>query len=337
MSGLPLSLESLETVAAEVGLKPFHAKQIREWLFQRFVFDFHSMTNLPKAARDTLAQRFPSVLPEIKTELRSDDDVLKILIGLDDGILVEAVSIPEDDHTTFCLSTQAGCPVECTFCRTGTMGFKRNLTSEEILVQLLLLISRTGKKPTSVVFMGMGEPFLNIRPLFDAIDTLVDPKGLGMATRRVTISTVGIPSGIDKLAKRPGEVNLAISLHSADQSTRNKLIPSQARVPLLSLKKAVEAYIERTGRRVTFEVVLLDNVNDQPNDAMNLVTFCEGLMCHVNLLNYNTVPGTGFKPSRPAAEKEFRRILQKAGLSVTLRKSRGKSIMAGCGQLAGCE
>lgn len=340
MSDRPLLSLSFDDFAAELkklGLEGFRARQVWEWIFQKQVFEFDAMTNISKETRAKLAERFPSILPREAQRLVDPDGTVKIVAELSDGERIEAVALPDDeaDALTFCLSTQAGCPVGCVFCRTGAGGFRRHLTRDEIMLQVLMLIRAMRRKPTNIVFMGMGEPFLNRRALFDAIDMMTDPKGLGLASRRLTISTSGVVDGIRELADRPGEVNLAISLHAADDETRNRLVPLNRKFPLAKLREAVAGYIERTGRRVTFEVVLLKQENDQLNDALNLASFCEGLLCHVNLLRFNAFPGSPFRPADEVAEKEFRKVLKKAGVPVTVRRSRGSTILAACGQLSG--
>lgn len=329
------SFEDFKTTVTGLGLPQFRAKQVWEWVFKKFVFSFDEMTNLSKKDRELLQQHFPRILPPVKKLLKGSDGTVKILVEMVDGALVEAVAMPDDDSLTFCLSSQVGCPIGCLFCRTGTDGLKRNLSAEEILLQVMMLIRKLGKKPTNIVFMGMGEPFLNRRAVFSAIDTLTDPAGLGLATRRITISTAGLVDGISALARRPGEVNLAVSLHSVDRQTRNRLVPLNRNFSLEKLREAVAAYCEQTKRRVTFEMVLLKDINDQETDAYNLVNFCEGLLCHINIVRFNPFPGIALEPASEAAEREFRRILKKAGVPVTVRKSRGGDILAACGQLSG--
>lgn len=334
---LALSFEEFSAELKTLGLEAFRARQIWEWIFQKQVFEFDAMTNISKEIRAKLAERFPTILPREAQRLVDPDGTVKIVAELSDGERIEAVALPDDEagSLTFCLSTQAGCPVGCVFCRTGVGGFRRHLSRDEILLQVLMLSRATRRKPTNVVFMGMGEPFLNRVALFESIDMMTDPKGLGLASRRLTISTSGVVSGILALAERPGEVNLAVSLHAADDETRSRLVPLNRKFPLAKLRDAVCSYIERTSRRVTFEVVLLKQENDQLNDAMNLVAFCEGLLCHVNLLRFNAFPGSPFKPADEAVEKEFKKVLKKAGIPVTVRRSRGSTILAACGQLSG--
>ena len=228
--------------------------------------------------------------------------------------------------------------LEAVAVRLGPRGqgeFQRNLTQDEIVTQVLLLVKHTGRKPTNIVFMGMGEPFMNRKALFPAIDLLTEPKGLGLATRRITISTIGIPRGIEHLAEQPGELNLAVSLHTVDQDMRNLLVPGARKYPLTTLRKSIETYLQQTNRRVTFEIVLLKGRNDQDHDALNLIQFCEGLLCHINLVPFNPFPGCPFEPTPEAQERQFKKLIKKAGVPVTVRRSRGSNILAACGQLAG--
>ncbi|MGM0598186.1 MAG: 23S rRNA (adenine(2503)-C(2))-methyltransferase RlmN [Candidatus Rifleibacteriota bacterium] len=331
---LAYTYSDFKKIINDLGMPAFRAKQVWEWVFSKFVFSFDKMTNLSKEDRAILQNKFPSILPPVKNTAYSKDGTIKILVGLEDQYQVEAVAIPDDNSLTFCLSSQVGCPVGCAFCNTGHSGFKRNLTGEEIILQVMMLINQTGRKPTNIVFMGMGEPFLNKKSVFAAITKLTEKNGLGMATRRITISTSGIIDGIYDLIDRPGEVNLAVSLHSVNDQNRTRLVPINRKYPLNRLRQAIEEYCDITGRRVTFEIVLIDKVNDQENDARNLANFCQGLICHVNLVRFNPFPNSDFVPSSKENEKEFRKILKKSGIPVTIRNSKGSDILAACGQLS---
>ncbi|OIP23812.1 23S rRNA (adenine(2503)-C(2))-methyltransferase [bacterium CG2_30_54_10] len=332
---LPTHFADFQKAVTDLGLEKFRAKQVWEWLFGKLVFDFKAMTNLSIETRNRLAEAFPVILPENIGIQTAEDGTRKISLTLEDGAKIESVSLPDEDSLTFCLSSQIGCRIGCPFCRTGGMGFIRNLTAEEIGLQMMSLVKICHSKPTNIVFMGMGEPFMNRKAVFGAIDVFTDPRYLGLATRRVTISTAGVPEGIIELANRPGEVNLAVSLHVASDDARSMLVPLNRKFPLDSLRDAIVTYIDRTNRRVSLEVTLLRQVNDQLSDAMNLVGFCEGLLCHVNIVRFNPFPSCNFRPSTEKAEKEFRKVLKKAGIPVTVRRSRGADILAACGQLAG--
>jgi 23S rRNA (adenine2503-C2)-methyltransferase len=323
---------------AELGMPGFRAKQIYEWIFKKFVFSFDEMKNISLADQAKLKAAFPKILPPVEKYLvDKEDKTSKAIIKLQDSELIEAVAIPSEDSLTFCLSTQVGCAVGCPFCKTGETGLVRDLSADEIVLQVMILVRKTGKKPTNIVFMGMGEPFFNTEQLYDAIDVLTDPKGLAMATRRLTISTSGHVDGIYSLIHRPGEVNLAVSVHVADNESRNRLVPMNKRYPLERLKAALKEYCAKTTRRVTLEVVLLKNINDQLNDLMNLINFCEGLIVHVNLIQFNSFLGSKFEGSSVKTLREFKKELKRAGIAVTIRSSRGKNVMAACGQLGGNE
>lgn len=329
------SFEEFQRQIESLKMPKYRAKQVWDWVFKKFVFSYDEMTNLSKIDRELLRQHFPRIIPGVKDLARSTDGTCKVLIELADKELIEAVGLPDKDSMTFCISSQVGCNIGCLFCRTGQNGFVRNLNSSEILLQVMMLVKKMGARPTNIVFMGMGEPFLNKKEVFAAIDVLTDPKGLGLATRRITISTAGVVPGIYEMIDRPGEVNLAVSLHSVDEQVRSRLVPLNKRYPLSKLKQAVKDYSETTGRRVTFEMVLLKNINDQPNDAFNLVQFCQGINCHINIVRFNAFSESGLKAASEKDDREFRKIIKKAGIPVTVRKSRGSDILAACGQLAG--
>ena len=328
--------DTLKALLAELGMPSFRYKQIYDWIFKKFVFSFDRMTNLSLKERVMLNENFNGVVPQPASVFKDrDDGSLKILYRLHDDNAVEAVAIPaEDGRMTFCLSTQVGCAVRCPFCKTGESGLIRNLTVQEIVTQLIILLRYTGKKPTNIVYMGMGEPFNNREALFGSIDVFTDPSGLRMATRRITISTSGVIPGIEELSAREGEVNLAVSLHTADNDLRNKLVPINKTYPLDKLRRAIQNYTDLTGRRVTLEVSLLKDVNDGYHDAMNIASFCEGMLVHVNLIRFNYYKGSPYRPAAELTEKNFRKALKKEGVSVTVRKSAGSNIMAACGQLS---
>jgi 23S rRNA (adenine2503-C2)-methyltransferase len=330
-----LKFDDFKQIVGDLGMPVFRAKQVWEWVFQKFVFSFDEMTNLSKKDIEKLKERFPTILPPVEKILKDSDGTMKALLKLEDGELIEAVALPEGKNMTFCLSSQVGCSVKCIFCRTGKHGLVRNLTADEIILQVLVLIRKTAQKPTNIVFMGMGEPFHNTREVFKAIDFLTDPKSLAMATRRITISTSGVIEGIAALTNRPGEVNLAVSLHAVEDEARARLVPASKNFSVKKLREAISNYISLSGRRVTFEMVLLKNLNDQLSDAHNLVSFCEGLNCHINIVRFNKFPGCKYEPAPLAMEKEFRKLLKNAGIPVTVRKSKGSEILAACGQLSG--
>jgi len=329
------SFSQLQEIFMELGFEKYRFRQILDWIFRKQIFDFSRMTNLSMAQREKLCERFDGVLPDVLEKLEAPDGTIKIALPLSDGEKVEVVAIPEEENLTFCLSTQVGCPVGCRFCRTGSMGFKRNLSSQEILLQYFSLANTIRKKPSNIVFMGMGEPFLNSKEVFEAIEIFTDRHGLNIGSRRITISTVGIPDGIIALSERKGEVNLAVSLHTCDSDTRSLLVPMNRKHSLEAIRKAVETYISKTNRRVSFEIVLLKGINDDIQSVLSLVEFCRGLLCHVNLIVFNPYPSCSFKPASDNAMREYSKALKKAGIPVTRRKSKGGPILAACGQLAG--
>ncbi len=328
--------EEFNETLSELGMPRFRGKQIYEWIFKKFVFSFDEMNNISLVDREKLKNAFPRILPPVERYLVDKvDKTSKAIIKLKDGEIIEAVAIPGENSLTFCLSTQVGCAVGCPFCKTGESGLIRDLSADEIILQVMMLVRRTGKKPTNIVFMGMGEPFFNSDELYGAIDVLTDPKGLGLASRRLTISTSGHVDGILGLINRPGEVNLAVSIHVADNEGRDRLVPMNKRYPLNKLKSALLEYCDRTTRRVTLEVVLLKNVNDQDNDLINLINFCEGLIVHVNLIQFNSFLGSKFESSSIKIIRKFKKELKRAGIAATIRSSRGQNVMAACGQLGG--
>lgn len=335
----------------------FRKKQIREAIFKNLLEDWNEATNLPPALRKKLKKQCPL---EIKAELSFGAEAAKALITLEDGLKIETVlmrhginAVEKDDvgadRNTVCVSSQAGCPLGCSFCATGKSGFKRNLKSFEIVEQVLFfgrLLKKENARVGSVVFMGMGEPMLNYDNVLAAIRILNDKGGLNIGARRISISTVGIVEGIKKLAreqlqanaskgrKRSGMgVNLAISLHAPNDELRLKMMPVNKRYPIESVMEAVREYISLTGRKVMFEYIMIKGMNDSDDCARRLIRLLAGHLCFVNLINYN--PTGVFKPSGPARIKKFRQILERGGLIVSERRRFGRSIKGACGQLAG--
>ncbi len=336
---LAYDLPGLEAELAALGMPKYRARQVFAWVYHKLETDFSAMTDLGQADRTRLAEHFGAVIPPDRAWIRAADGVGKLGLPLADGALVEAVAIPEaaeeSPGMTFCLSSQTGCAVGCTFCRTGSIGAGRNLGTHEILAQVVALAKLVKARPEHIVFMGMGEPLLNRDAVSGAVQRLTEKSGLGLATRRITVSTVGIPDGIRAMIDWPGEVNLAVSLHAAADDLRTRLVPINRKIGLERLRGAVTEYLAATNRRVTFEVVLIAGVNDGEQDALNVAGFCEGLLCHVNLIPLNPVAGSGMRTPGEATVKAFRKVLKKAGVNATVRQSRGGGISAACGQLAG--
>ena len=332
-----LTLPEMEELAVSLGKKPFSGRQLFKWIFRYGLTDFEGMTDLSKEFRGHLDQDYYIGHLEIAQKAESTDGTVKTLWRTHDNLYIESVLIPDDDRLTLCISTQAGCPLGCTFCATGKLGFKRNLTSGEIYDQHLLtrLALPEDMKITNIVFMGMGEPLLNYDNLLKACDILTDQLGAGIASRKITVSTVGLVNGINRLADERPKLNLAISLHSAIEETRKKLIPIASKNPLDKICEAALHFANVSDNRVTFEYLLIKGVNDSIKDAKALASFVYGMPCKINLIIYNPVPGIEFK--RPADDniEAFREYLLPRAPTVTVRKSKGVDIAAACGQLAG--
>ncbi|WP_376791952.1 23S rRNA (adenine(2503)-C(2))-methyltransferase RlmN [Thermoflexus sp.] len=334
---LDLSLEELQEIMAGWGEPSYRARQIWGWIYRRGATTFEAMTDLPKALRARLSEAFTiSTLRPLAERVSQDGWTRKWLFALHDGAEVEAVLMEYTDRRTACVSTQAGCAMGCTFCATGQMGLLRNLTTGEIVEQVLWIarwLAAHGERLTHVVFMGMGEPFANYANTAKALRLLIHPDGFHLGQRRITVSTVGIVPGIRRFAQEGWEINLAISLHAATDDLRNRLVPINRVYPLHALMEAVRDYIEQTRRRVTFEWVMIQGVNDTPEQAEALVERIQGMLAHVNLIPLNPTPGFPEEASPPERIEAFRRILEKAGIPCTVRVRRGIDVAAGCGQL----
>ena len=323
------------------GEKPFRARQVLQWVHQRREPDFARMSDLAKALRVKLAAAAVVQAPEIVGDHTAADGTRKWLLKVDGANAVEAVFIPEDGRGTLCVSSQAGCTLDCAFCSTGKQGFNRNLSAAEIIGQLWLANRALGihaggaRAISNVVFMGMGEPMLNLDAVIPAARLMIDDNGYGLSRRRVTVSTSGVVPGMDRLA---GEcpVALAVSLHAADDALRDRLVPINRKYPIRQLLAACIRYLERAPRDfITFEYVMLDGVNDSDAQAKALLGIASQVRCKFNLIPFNPFPDSGFKRSSPERIRRFAEVLQRAGLTVTTRKTRGEGIDAACGQLAG--
>jgi len=323
----------LERFLEARGERPYRARQIRRWIYRRRAESFDAMSDLPAGLRHALARAFRPLSGRVLRATRSADGTSKLLIGLDDSESIEAVRIEEGRRATACVSSQAGCPVGCPFCASGLDGVRRNLEVHEIVEQALRLQreGRDGPDLTHLVFMGMGEPLLNFDHVAEAIRELHDPDRIALGARRITVSTVGPRGKIERLARLPHPVNLAISLHAPDDELRDRLVPGNSGVRRL-VETAVR-YRDRTGRQVTFEYVLLGGVNATPGHAHELARLVRGTGCSVNLIPFNPVAGTGFSPPSPDEVAAFREVLRRRRVPVTIRKRKGRSIDAACGQL----
>ena len=332
----------LEQTLASLGQKPFRGRQIAQWIYRKGAASFDEMSNLGRELRDQLAAQTALDFPAIVTRFASPDGTLKLLLQMDDGERIETVRLPYPDRLSACVSSQAGCAMACQFCATGMGGFRRNLSTAEIIGQLLLVkregasTKEAGQTPTHVVFMGMGEPLLNVKNVFPAIELMHDEMGIPM--RHITVSTVGILPGIAALAQRNWQLTLAISLHAPTDELRHRLIPTSTKTRVKEIIAAARDYVRHTGRRVTFEYVVLGGVNDSPGLAKELARLCRGWPCHVNLIPWNDVPDAqleGAAFGAPSSEnlRGFRGVLEAAGVSVTQRVQRGADVAAACGQL----
>uniref|UniRef100_A0A7C2NVF6 Probable dual-specificity RNA methyltransferase RlmN n=1 Tax=Schlesneria paludicola TaxID=360056 RepID=A0A7C2NVF6_9PLAN len=330
-----LSRTALAQWCQEHGAPGYRADQIRRWIFGKRANSFADMHDLPASLRALLAESF-SLFPATLSEHRvASDRTEKLLLQLDDGELVECVLMREPDRRTICISTQVGCAMGCVFCASGLRGLKRNLTTGEILEQVLRLDRLLPREEaiTNVVVMGIGEPLANLRALVPALDSLNDKGGLGLGARRITISTVGLPDKIRELAQIGKAYNLAVSLHAPDEATRNRLVPVNAKIGLDAVLAAADDFFAITGRRVTYEYVLLSGVNDAPAQARQLAALLQSRVAHVNLIPMNRVSELTFVEPTAPRTREFVRILTEAGIPATVRKRKGADIDAACGQL----
>lgn len=328
-----LSEQEIADLVKELGQPTFRAKQICEWLFAKQAGSFDEMTNIPKKLREQLADRFAFATPTEAAKQVSHDGSRKYLLEFSDGTSVETVGMPSRGKLSVCVSTQAGCAMGCAFCATGMGGLKRSLTAREIVDQVIHVARDFDERVTSVVFMGQGEPFVNMDATIEALRMLNDPNGMAIGARHLTVSTCGVIPGIKRFAELPEQFTLAISLHSAIQSTRNKLMPGVKKYTLPRLHEAIQAYVEKTGRRPTYEFAMIDGVNDTNPEMEALIDFCQGTLCHVNLIPLNDTPNALLKPSPMKKVETLQKRLQMHGVEATIRNSRGSDIDAACGQL----
>lgn len=338
-----LTQQGLIDYADSLGQSAFRGKQIMSWIYRPGINEFSEMTDLAKVFRATLEDNAYLSKFENYTIERSTDGSIKFCFTLSDGYLIESVLIPEEDRSTLCISSQVGCAMKCSFCLTATMGFKRDLLPSEIVNQVTavrdFLLAEPEenligpRKVTNIVFMGMGEPLNNTQNVLDALEILIEPKGLDMTTRRITVSTCGIVPEMIKLGLN-SPVNLAISLHAVDNETRNKLMPINRKYPLEELLEACRTYPMAKRKRIMFEYILLEGINDSDKDARILARKLRDIPCKINLLPYNECPSLPYKSPPRKRMLAFQEVLRKARYSVFIRHSRGSDISAACGQLA---
>jgi 23S rRNA (adenine2503-C2)-methyltransferase len=336
---------ALAAVVAKLGEPAYRARQLFAWLYARRVRDVSAMSDLSKTLRSAFEERFSVNWPEVAERTLSFDGTRKYLLRLAGGAVVESVYIPEDERRTICISTQAGCPLKCAFCLTGVAGYERNLTTSEILGQVATVMDEHPASvthperreedpfPWNVVVMGMGEPLLNYESTVAALRILMDEQGFAIPPRKLTLSTVGILPALEKLAREKVRPNLAISLHAPDPGLRRALMPIEAKYPLAAVLDAAAAYPAPRGGRVTLEYVLLRGVNDRPAHARELARRLEGRRFKLNLIPLNPAPEIPFQAPTPEDVDAFAGTLVAAGVTVSVRRPRGRDILAACGQL----
>lgn len=333
-----LSKEKLRQFFTDQGEKAFRGNQVYEWLWQKGAHAFEDMTNLSKETRATLDSHF--VINHIKVDQmqRSNDGTIKNAVKLHDGLTVESVLIPTQSRTTACVSSQVGCSLNCKFCATARLKRMRNLNPDEIVDQVVVIDQQSklyhNRPLSNIVFMGMGEPLMNYANVLKAIEKITSPEGLGMSPKRITVSTSGVPKIIKKMADAQVKFNLAVSLHSAIDAVRTEIMPFNAQMPLIELKEALVYWYAKTKKRITYEYVVWDGINDRKEDMNALLSFCKAVPSKVNIIEYNPIGDGQFQQAAPEVIDQYVRVLEKHGITVTVRRSRGKDIDAACGQLA---
>lgn len=332
---LDLDLKGLEDLAVGMGFRPFHGRNLFKWIHKHGVVDFESMTDLSKALRRHLREEAEICVPRLIDEQPSADGTRKWVMELGDGQRVETVFIPEGRRTTVCVSSQVGCSLDCSFCATAGQGFNRNLSVGEIVGQVWHAARGLGEAPTNVVMMGMGEPLANFDAVVTAMGIMQDDLAYMLSKYRVTLSTSGIVPNIYRL-REVSDVSLAVSLHAPDNALRDRLVPINRRYPLEQLLPACKAFIEGDKRRrITWEYVMIDGVNDSIAHAKRLVRLLEGIPSKVNLIPFNPFPGSDYRTSLPEQVEAFRQRVLRSGIVAVTRKTRGREIAAACGQLVG--
>lgn len=334
-----LSVEELEKELTAAGEKTFRARQIHEWLWKKSAVTFDEMTNLSLKTRDWLKDAFMLQTIDIDQKQASADGTVKFGFALSDGAQVEGVLIPAERRMTACISSQVGCSLSCKFCATGYLERKRNLEAGEIYDQAVLINRQAqdayGKPLSNIVYMGMGEPLLNYANVLKSIEHLSSSQGLGMSSKRITLSTAGIAKMIKKLGDDGVKFNLALSLHAADDEKRNQIMPINETNNLAALKEALAYFYNKTKNKITFEYIAFSNFNDSLSDAAALAKFAKSIPCKVNIIEYNPIGQADFKKAGEDAIAAFSQYLEAKGMIVNVRRSRGKDIDAACGQLAG--
>ncbi len=334
-----LSKDQLREFFVARGQEAFRGNQVYEWLWQKSAHSFEAMTNIARETRNMLDTHFVINHIEVDQMQRSADGTIKNAVRLHDGLVVESVLIPTSSRTTACVSSQVGCSLDCRFCATARLKRMRNLNPDEIYDQVVAIDRQSrfyfNKPLSNIVFMGMGEPLMNYKNVLAAIEKITSPEGLGMSPKRITVSTSGVPKMIRKMADEGVRFKLAVSLHSAIKETRTEIMPFNATFGLEELRGALEHWYEKTRSRITYEYVVWEGINDRPEDAEALVAFCRFAPSKVNLIEYNPIDGgEAFRQASPQAIEMYVQTLEREGITVTVRRSRGKDIDAACGQLA---
>lgn len=333
-----LSKEELRQFFESIGDKAFRGTQVYDWLWSKGIHSFDEMTNLSRETRRHLDENF--VINHIKVDhlQKSSDGTIKNAVKLHDDLVVESVLIPTKSRTTACVSSQVGCSLDCTFCATARLKRMRNLNPDEIYDQVVAIDKESrlyhNKPLSNIVFMGMGEPLMNYKNVLEAIDKITSGEGLGMSPKRIVVSTSGVPKMIKKLADDNVKFNLAVSLHSAIQQTREQIMPFAKNFTLPDLREALEYWYAKTKRKITYEYIVWKDINDKWEDIEALVTYCKYVPCKVNLIEYNPIDDGHFQQAEAAVIEDYIQALEASHIPVTVRRSRGKDIDAACGQLA---
>jgi 23S rRNA (adenine2503-C2)-methyltransferase len=325
----------MENLAESLGAPRYRGRQFAQWIYAKGVTDLEAMSDLPKDLRAALAARAAVHLPEVERRTPSQDGSQKLVLRYEDGARVQAVLMPDGERLTLCVSTQVGCGFGCAFCFTGTMGLERNLSAGEIVAQVMVARAglAAGERLTHIVYMGMGEPLANYTATVKSLRLLTDPQAFGFSPRRITVSTVGLVGGIERLARENLRVNLAISLHATSNEIRDRIMPVNRGFAIEELLAACRRFPLPFRQRMTFEYVLLDGVNDAPEDARRLVKLLKGIRAKINLIPFNDWEGSGFARPPLARILAFQALLLEHGITATIRWSKGEDIGAACGQL----
>ncbi|MEN8788196.1 MAG: 23S rRNA (adenine(2503)-C(2))-methyltransferase RlmN [Flavobacteriaceae bacterium] len=333
-----LSKDELREFFVSLGEKAYRGNQVYEWLWKKSAHSFEDMTNLSQDLRQILNRHFVINHIEVDQMQRSKDGTIKNAVRLHDGLVVESVLIPTENRTTACVSSQVGCSLDCKFCATAQLKRMRNLNPDEIYDQVSALNKESqlyfNRPLSNIVFMGMGEPLMNYNNVVRAVEKISSQEGLGISPKRITVSTSGVPKMIRRMADEGLGVKLAVSLHSAIDSTRTSIMPFNEKLNLRELRSSLEYWFSKTKSRITYEYIVWEGINDEEKDIAALIRFCRFAPAKVNLIEYNPIDGGGFKQASPEAVQQYVRGLESAGITVTIRRSRGQDIDAACGQLA---